>query len=148
MTSTHSNFRFLEPEIAKHVEAMSEQEQRQLAVYVAEQTIKKLDVTGERSDNALEALRSEKYGDTPESKASHELARELDTQAFDAQDKGDDAAYNLAFCKARAVSALVAASYPDASKAISETLYEAYYAVDSNGGLLLKWINDFKGEQE
>lgn len=144
MNSTHSDFRFLESEIAERVQAMNQDEQRQLAVYVAEQTVKKLGVTDERSNSALQALRSGKYSDTPDSKASRKLAEELDTQAFDAQDRGDDAAYDLAFSKARAVSALAAAFYPDARKAVAETLYEAYYAVDSDSILIQEWINNFK----
>lgn len=138
-------FRMLDetPALIERVKPKDSDEQSRLAVYIAEQTIKHLDMQESRIDGALKALHSGKRGDTPELKELNSLAEELDQVAFDAQD-ADDAAYDVAFCRARAANALEAAFHSNAQDAIIETLYDAFAAVDQDEALLLKWINEFE----
>ncbi|HEU5122080.1 MAG TPA: hypothetical protein VFT59_04490 [Candidatus Saccharimonadales bacterium] len=138
-------FRMLDetPVIIERVKPKNSDVQSQLAVYIAEQTIKHLNMQDERIDRVLKALHNGKRGDTPELKQANKLAEELDEVAFDAQD-ADNATYDLAFCRARAANALEAAFHSNAQDAIIETLYDAFYAVDEDEALLLRWIDEFE----
>lgn len=144
--NSHSDpFRMLDetPALIERVKPKDSNERSRLAVYIAEQTIKHLGMQENRIGNALQALRSGERGNIPELKELNKLAEELDQVAFDAQDT-DDAAYDVAFCKARAANALETAFNNNAQDALIETLYEAFAAVDQNEALLLKWIDEFE----
>lgn len=143
----HDPFRVLDNQLVERVKLKSSEEQSRLALYIAEQTIKYLNMQDERMNRALEALHGGKRGNTTELQSLSNLAEELDEKAFNAQDADDDAAYDQAFFKARAANALETAFYPDAPRAIAETLYNAFFALDSDLILLLKWIKDFEETQ-
>jgi hypothetical protein len=142
----NDNSRFLEPELAERLSRVSPARYRQLALYVAERTIHHFALRDKRIVEALQALHAGKSDNTPEHQALVAMAEEWDDAAIDAQQQADEAGYNLAFSKARAVSALASAFEPDPEKAVLYTLYEAYHAVDQNLATVLGWLADFAAQ--
>lgn len=79
---------------------------------------------------ALAALDAGRFGETPERAAAGHLVEELDEMAWDEQDRGAEEEYGIAFMRARAANAVVAALDTDPESAAYEAVYEANAALE------------------
>lgn len=127
-------------DLARQIQAAAPDSQRRIAVNLAELTIARVPVDEPAVGAALHALRSARWGDSPERTAAEQLAERLDETAWDVQDQVDEgnasqSDYIAAFTRARAVSALVFALAPDAAIAALETAYEAEAATEDLLGI-------------
>lgn len=122
-------------DLARAIEAASPDAQRRVAVGLAELALARVPVDEPAVRDALQALRSGRWGDGAERRAAEQLAERLDESAWNVQDRveegnADESEYVAAFTKARAVSALAFALAPEASTAALETAYEAEAATE------------------
>lgn len=124
----------------------SDQTRRDVARAVAAAAVERTGLADDRITRAVEALRDGRTGEGPEREALAALVDELDTAAFDAQDRldagtGTDTDYADAFGKARAATALLAAFDTDPATAAADAVYEAYHAVDQDATAIREVIN-------
>jgi hypothetical protein len=127
----------VDPDLVRRLEGQDEPHLRQVAERIAEAATKGVDITDERVEHALAALRSGRFGDTQERESVKRLADDLDELAWRAQDRveaGEAAQgeYLAAFRRARGVMSLWFALNDDPWVAATEAAYEACSALDKN----------------
>lgn len=110
---------------------------REVARAVAMAAIEHAGLADQRITDAVAALSAGQTGEGSSQSALSAFVDELDTVAFDAQDRLDDGTgseddYIQAFCKARAATALLSVFQEDAEEAAADAIYEAYHAFDED----------------
>lgn len=105
------------------------EERRRRAQAVAGLAVQRAEVS---DDEVVSALSREKFNE----QALSELEQRYDEEAFDAQDRGDQATYDAAFTRAQAVATVLMLSKPHADEALREAMYEARNAIDDDQALI------------
>jgi len=127
------------PEVVEILDSVSHDSRRRVAIGIAEWVVDGVQPEGREVSNALEALRSGNYGESPTRIALEGLLERLDIVAWDVQDKigvsTTEEDYGQAFFKARSVHALWFALSLDAEEAAYESAYEAEAATEDEEGL-------------
>jgi hypothetical protein len=130
-----SRLRLVSADLAATVAAATDAQQRRAILAAARLAAARTHLSDPRADQAMSALADGVTGSPEERGAVKRLTEELDNVAFDLHDQMDTGEatqeqYDEAFFKARAASALDYAFEEDAARAASESLYEAYHAID------------------
>lgn len=119
--------------------------QRALARAVALAAVEHTRLDDDRLTPLVTHLRTR--SEAPDLAAAKAAVEDLDTTAFDAQDRFDDgigseADYTRAFIRARAASAAIAASDSNPFDAVAEALYEAFHVLGEDSEVLHAAIDD------
>lgn len=118
--------------------------QRALARAVALAAIDHARLDDDRLTPLVTHLRTR--SEAPDLAAAEAAVEDLDSTAFDAQDRldagiGSDTDYVRAFIRARAASAAIAASDSDPFDAAAEALYEAFHVLGEDSEILHEAVN-------
>lgn len=141
--------RSLEPEIVNLVAATPPEHCRTLALHIAEKVLQYAKI----ADNlvvvsAIQTLQGGNISDSPEKQALLKLARDLDDTALVIgelleQGKGSETEQTQAIAKARAADTLVSVFEANPQEALADAVYEAYFSVDANVELIVKWLQEY-----
>ena len=123
------------PDLSSLLAQAPEDELRTVAFTACTTALEKNHLVDANIDQALQALKLRNYGDSLLRRELACLVERLDIEQWDLQDKVDEgqvdqAAYEAAFKRARAVHAVYFALDPDPFVAATESLYEATAATD------------------
>jgi hypothetical protein len=136
-----SRLNLVSAELAATVAAGTDAQLRRAILAGARLAAARTHLSDPRADQAMSALADGVTGSPEERGAIQRLTEELDNVAFDLQDQMETGEatheqYEEAFLRARAASALDFAFEEDTAHAASESLYEAYHAIDDLPALL------------
>jgi hypothetical protein len=128
------------PDLVGLLARQTPERQRDVALTVSAWIVDRVGLVDARADTALEQLRAQHYGSTPERDALRGLVDELDEAAWELQEQVDGGSaprsrYLEAFALARAAAALWCALDADAKNGAVEAAYEAQAAVGEVGGV-------------
>lgn len=133
-----NSIELISSELALRVRDISDIRKRSIIVAVAQAAV---DAAGLNDlaevKQAFQGLIAERFGESPERAAMQRLVDSLDERAFDTQDRCEqglspEADYARAFCRARAATAVLEAFGPSVETALSNVLYEGYYAMNED----------------
>jgi hypothetical protein len=128
--------RVVAPDLLREIEQLSEGRRRELVAAVCHDVISRHGIDDPRVAAAELALSESRYGQSPEKERIVGLVEEADNRAWDFQDMAEagrvsEEEYEQEFAKARALAAVAEAFDADSLTAASESLYEAYHAVEN-----------------
>lgn len=119
-----------DPELVARVRDAGASQQRAYARAAVRVALARHAIDDPRLAAAVAVLDAGGYGATDERAAVVRLVEELDEVAWDEQDRGAEEQYGIAFMRARAANAVVAALDSDPESAAYEAAYEANAALE------------------
>jgi hypothetical protein len=124
------------PDLAERLRSAGNAGLRAVADKIAAAAVAAMKVSDPRIDAGLHAAAARDWGNTAVRADLEKLTEELDEIAWDIQEQAEEgtateAEYETAFRRARAVAALCFSLESDAATAASESVYEAWHALDN-----------------
>jgi hypothetical protein len=133
---TENRLKLIAPELDTRLQQTSSTKLRAIALAVSEIAVQDISLSNPVIDAALEALRTENFGNSKLLKQLETLIEQLDDIQLDLQERVeqgevDEAEHLAAFSRARAVNSLLFALNADPLTAATGAIYEANAAIDN-----------------